>query len=787
METPTNTSTKLFAYKILLQGRVQGLGIRPLIARIARNIGLTGWVCNSNEGVLIEIAGTVEQIAMFRHRLQGDLPTNVRLTVTSISFLFLPLTGEFLIKSSQNQGSVAAIVPTDQRVCCECLSEITDPSNRRFHDPFATCTQCGPRYSLVQSMPYDRQQTSMSSFSMCVDCQREYESPDNRRFHSQTNSCPQCGPRVWIQNAVNEVVANDSHAIRVACVALRDGLIVGIRGIGGYQWMIDASQSNAVSRLRAIKQRPVKPLAVMVADLAAAEAIADIDPQGKVALASPSNPIVVCKRRVSSNVAPETYGGLATIGVMLPPTAMHSLIAHKVNTPLVVTSGNLEDDPIPFELGESRQCAISAKADLTLEHNRTIYRPIDDSVVQTIAGRIASLRLGRGFAPLPLEFPSFESNSAFFNHPKVTSDSILAVGGHQKSAIALSNGSQAILGPHLGDLDFEHCRHRFESQIHAMCELYQMKPSLIVHDLHPDYYSTRWAIGRETPTLAVQHHHAHVVSTMLQEQWLDRTVLGVAWDGTGHGTDGTIWGGEFLITRIDQFERVASLLPFQLIGGEAAIHQPWRVAVALTYQAAGAGVARKLTFSDVSQIEINRVVDLLDNQVHQHGVSTSSAGRLFDGIAALVLGITRCRHEGQPAVMLEAACDETQAESYSFRWLKRSPHVLDWRPLINTILDDIAKGHSSGAIAMRFHRSMALAVIDIWRLFPDLPVALSGGCFQNRLLVELIAQSATDFSQPLATPGVIPAGDGGLAAGQLAIGIDHCLKHDVHRDSKPCV
>jgi len=787
MQTPTTTDARSIARQILLQGKVQGLGIRPLVARLAHSMGLSGSVRNASSGVRIEVAGTAEQLETLNTRLRCELPGEISLIVTSSSPALLLQRSGFVIAPSQTQGMVATIVPTDRRVCRECISEVEDPSNRRFRDPFATCTHCGPRFSLIQSLPYDRQRTAMDSFVMCPDCQDEYRSSNDRRFHSQTNSCPKCGPRIWLRNSEHEVIANDDDAVRAASEALRRGCVVGIRGVGGYQWMVDASGHEAVSKLRELKQRPEKPFAVMLADRCAAASIALIDPLGADALDSPANPIVIFERRPVSVIDSAVYGGLATIGVMLPSTPLHQMIAQAVDRPLVITSGNLEGDPIPFEISENRIAQAFVNADFTIEHNRVISRPVDDSLVQPIAGRVATFRLGRGLAPLHLDFPSLEVLSGVACDSHSLTGSVLAVGGHQKSAIAVFNGSQAILGPHLGDLDLDSCRHRYESQVRSICDLYQMKPSLIVHDFHPDYHSTRWAGAQGTPTLAVQHHHAHVVSMMLQEKWLDRTVLGVAWDGTGYGTDGTVWGGEFLVTTIDRFERVASLLPFPLVGGDTAIRQPWRVAVSLVHQAFGPAAARNLTFADVSTVEINRLVATLDRRHSHLAVATSSVGRLFDGIAALVLGITRCRHEGQPAILLEQACQQDEPGYYPVQWLDHSPRRLDWRPMIQAILDDIAKGDPQGAIAMRFHRSMAFAIVDVWRMFPDLPAVLSGGCFQNRVLVELLAHAASDFAQPLATPGVIPVGDGGIAAGQLAIGIRHHFGNTSDRDPNPCV
>jgi hydrogenase maturation protein HypF len=770
METSTTTDASLVVTSILLRGNVQGLGVRPTVVRLANNIGLSGFVRNSNAGVEIEIVGNGHQVQQFRQDIAEALPYATLLVTKPKPIVAAPIGSRagprrFVIETSQFESMMATIVPTDRRICSECLREVKDPSNRRYRDPFATCTTCGPRYTLIRSMPYDRKRTSMGAFTMCPDCQQEYESPNDRRFHSQTNSCPKCGPQVWLRNSKGEKIASGFAAIDLACDALNKGLVVGIRGVGGYQWMVDAGRADAVSRLRTLKQRPEKPLAVMVADERAARAIAVLDPIHSEVLGWFANPIVICKRRDTALVDASVYGQRSTIGLMLPTTPLHQWLADVVARPLVVTSGNLEDDPIVFDANDDWAGHTRTQADMTIEHDREIVHPIDDSVVQVIGGKCASLRLGRGLAPLSLDIPQRFSK---------LSDCVLAVGGHQKSAVALFNGKQAVLGPHVGDMDLETTRRRYQSQIDWISDLYQASPALVVHDLHPQYHTTQWAQSQPAPTLAVQHHHAHILSAMWQEKWLEKTVLGIAWDGTGYGPDGTIWGGEFLIASIDGFQRVASLVPFPLIGGEVAIKQPWRVAVALVYQALGRRAASGLKWKAVPSIEIARLVDLLDRpSLPSSSIQTSSMGRLFDGIAALTLGISQCRQEGEPAVLLEQACQPNLIGCYPFAWIEQSPRKLDWRPMLKAILRDLAVGAPAAAIAIRFHRALASAILDVCNLYPELPTVISGGCFQNQTLVELIAQATMTRLSPLAMPGIIPVGDGGLAAGQLAIGIRH--------------
>jgi hydrogenase maturation protein HypF len=440
---------------------------------------------------------------------------------------------------------------------------------------------------------------------------------------------------------------------------------------------------------------------------------------------------------------------------MLPTTPLHWLLLRKCRRPLVVTSGNLEGEPLVFRHDEA-VCRLRDVADLWLEHDRPILRPIDDGVVRLIAGRTATIRLARGYAPLPLALDVREP--------------ALALGGHQKVALALTNGTQAVLGPHVGDLDTLASRERLLEQIGAMAQLYGVRPECWAVDKHPDYFTTQWALSQHGLTRSVQHHHAHVVAGMLEHGWLDREVLGVAFDGTGYGADGTIWGGEFLRATATGFTRVGRLRPFGLPGGERAVREPWRVAVSLVEQAAGTEEARRLVFpysNDAAKCDASRLVGILHSP--RFSPITSSAGRLFDGIAALALGTSHCQFEGQAAMLLEAVCDREEGGNYSIPRCSGQPDELDWRPLIVAVLRDRAGGVAPGVIAIRFHRGLAQAVASLCRAHLPLPVVLGGGVFQNRVLVELLTEAFTDTAQPLGLPGQIPVNDGGLAAGQLAV------------------
>lgn len=738
------------AIRIVLRGRVQGLGVRPAIARLAQELELTGGVGNSTGGVSIHVEGPTPAVTTFQHTLRGRLPAGTRIE-SQLDQIVAPVGAVgFRIESSTSDGPLVARVPPDVAICRQCLDEVKAAGNRRHGYAFTTCTRCGPRYSLIDSMPFDRSATAMRHFTPCPECGREYAWPADRRFHSQTNGCPACGPQVWLSQGDGRIVARGGGALPAAVVELRRGRILAVRGIGGYQLVVDATSAVAVRELRRRKERSGKPLAVMVGDLAAANRLAIVDEVERQSLMSPANPIVILKSRNSGFVSPEVTEGLDTIGLMLPSTPLHDELARRFGGPLVVTSGNREGQPLAFELETGKQ-ELMGVADVWLDHDRPIVRPIDDSVVRIIAGRPATVRLARGLAPLPLDLQTCP---------------MLALGGHQKAAIALSNGVQSVLGSHLGDLETESARARYLDHIRAMCRLYGATPELLVCDRHPDYFSTRWAAEEATDAMAVQHHHAHVAAGMLENGWLDREVLGVAWDGTGYDPDGTIWGGEFLIATATDFRRVACLRPFALPGGDRAVREPWRVAVSLVYQALGAEQAAELRFANVAASQVEQVVGLLGKP--NICPITSSAGRLFDGVAALALNIAASQFEGQPAMLLEAACEPTSDGEYVLPLSPGQPALLDWRPLIRNVLADRSAGLSPGAMAMCFHRALAAGVVATAGHFPKLPVVLCGGCFQNKVLTKLVAEGIPG-DRPLATPGVIPTGDGGLAAGQLAV------------------
>ncbi len=750
--TSANT---LRAARFLLRGHVQGIGVRPAVARLATSLQLNGSVSNRSTGVEIVVEGEAAGMALFADRLIAALPLSA--IVETFTRVDTDVAGlqSFQIEPADLTGRLATFVPRDLAVCDDCLREVATTADRRHGYAFTSCTNCGPRFSIIEAMPYERGDTSMSEFALCAACQREYEQPSDRRFHAQTNACPDCGPRIS-----TAAVSSCAEVIGQARDALREGGIVAMKGVGGYQLLCDATSAEAVARLRQLKQRRSKPLAVMLEE----SMLGDLHGHEHEQFHSPRNAIVLVLSSCVTGLAANVSAGLNTVGIMKPTTPLHWRLLAAVGRPLVVTSGNIDGEPLAYE-DDSGRDSIRRIADVVLHHNRRIVRPIDDSVVRCIAGRVVTIRAARGIAPLPLKLHCDRQ--------------ILAVGGHQKSSVAICNGTQSILGPHIGDLDSIATRERFVEQSRELMNLYGVEPEVIAHDQHPDYFTTRWAEEQNLPMIAVQHHHAHVVAGMVEHGWLDRTALGVAFDGTGFGADGTIWGGEFLLATACAFERVASIRPFHLIGGEHAIRQPSRIAQALVLDSVGTGSGVRFVAATTGQ-NLNSPQGIVTPSFGRDslpplcarlpGSRTSSMGRLFDGVASIILDLNDCSFEGQPAMMLEAACDWSAQGEYPIPCDDSGSFMeLDWRPLIRELLSEKTAGASVGAMAMKFHRTVAAAVAAVAGRFVNFSVVLCGGCFQNKVLTELVHEQLARHPSPVGLPGIIPPNDGGLAAGQLAV------------------
>ncbi len=769
------------AVRILLQGRVQGAGVRPAVARLARRLHLQGRIANNSDGVLIQLEGSSSAISQFLEMLNSVLPEGADHHVHSVIPDHVQGYVDLVIAKETANSEIGVDVPVDRAICQECLQELNDSSDRRFSHAFNSCTQCGPRFSMIRAMPYERGDTTMADFPMCRTCDAEYLNSSDRRFHAQSIACPECGPQLSFESNDGQGQLAGIAAVEAAAAVIQNGGILALKGLGGYQLICNAANDDAVQRLRHRKQRLRKPLAVMI-PVNYSNGLS-LNTAEFSSLNSWINPIVILQRNDFLAIAQSVNRCTDTIGVFLPTTPLHAMLLQRLKAPVVVTSGNLDGVPLEFQ-NQAARADLSSIVDGWLLHDREIERPVDDSVVRVIAGRSVTLRAARGIAPMRL--------------PIQTSELILAVGGEQKVAVALSNGRQSVLGPHIGDMHTIAARRRFIEQQEALSKLYGVRPDLIVHDLHPDYFTTRWAMEQGVRTMAIQHHHAHIASAMLEHGLLDQVVLGVAFDGTGYGTDGSSWGGEFLLATEYDFHRVATLLPFVLPGGEMAIRQPWRTAVSLLTAAmpdlsadhiaelliksAKARNSPMADFGDAlpspDQIrDVQRLVQL------GHGAVTSSMGRLFDGIAAIVLGTGHCSFEAELAMRLEAACADDSSilctsgllplvdvrRSDVETGVEKQRFALDWRPLLRRLVTDIQSGCCASTMAILFHQAIADAVATVADQYSGYPVVLSGGCFQNRVLTERVVDRLRQGSRLVAAPGTIPPNDGGLAAGQLVI------------------
>lgn len=742
------------AVRLTLHGRVQGLGVRPAVARLADECGLAGCVRNTLQGLQIELEGALEDVSRFREALPSALPEATRVARIESQTVMPEGRAAFRIVQDDADGPLGTPLPLDTAVCSECLAEAADARDRRAGYALISCAACGPRYTVIRSMPYERTATTLNGFPLCQLCEREYGSPADRRFHAQTTACPECGPHIWTVDRSGTQSGNPAEAVDIAVAALRSQRIVALRGVGGYQLLCDASSEAVVSRLRSRKHRPAKPLAVLVGSVHDAARIASLSHAERRMLADPGNPIVLLQSRESPLIAPAVHRSFDTIGVMLPTTALHFQIATRFGRPLVCTSANRDGEPLEYEV-DAAQRALTGIADLWVHHDRPIARPVDDSVVRFIAGRPVTIRAARGIAPITLDLPAGPPT--------------LALGAHQKGALAWCNGHQCVLGPHVGDLETLPARDRFVAHREALERLYRFRPEALAHDLHPDYFTTRLAAASATPRIAVPHHFAHLAAGMIEHGLLNEPALGVIWDGTGLGTDGTVWGGEFIIAdSLRSMRRVAHLRPFPLIGGEAAVREPWRCAAALLMDALGCDALTQSGLAGVPSEQLRQLMDVAANP-RLHPV-TSSAGRLFDAAACLILSIMQAPFEGAPAMLLEAAADPLASGHYPFLLTAGPPPQLDWRPLIVALWNDLRRGTDPGVVAMRFHRTLARGIASVAALHAHLPVVLSGGVFQNRLLCELLLKELNG-SERLKTPGTIPPNDGGIAAGQLAIAL----------------
>ncbi len=740
--------------RITLRGAVQGVGFRPFVYRLATEMSLTGWVLNSSSGLVVEIEGSSEELRRFEQRIERERPKASVITVHESAWIPPLGSTKFEIHHSDSDSAKSVNVLPDLATCSDCRAELFDPANRRYLYPFTNCTNCGPRYTIVVDIPYDRPNTTMHEFVLCPACREEYENPRNRRFHAQPNACPVCGPKL-------------DGTTEAAAAALLQGKIVALKGIGGFQLLVDARQPAAVARLRQHKHREEKPFALMMPSLEMAREYCEILPAEVELLQSQAAPIVLLRPKPHTDIAWNVAHCSPYLGVMLPYSPLHHLLMQQCPFSLIATSGNRSDEPIAIDNGEARE-RLKDIADHFLMHDRPIVRACDDSVVRLTRGRAGILRRARGYAPLGIRV-------------KHDVPPVLAVGGHLKNTVAIGIGQDIFLSQHIGDLDTLEARRAFERAIEDLCRLYSFKPEAVVCDLHPDYASTHWAEKSGLPIVRVQHHQAHVAACAA-ENGVEGSYLGISWDGTGYGLDGAIWGGEFFRVDNSNYERVAHLRSFGLPGGDAAVREGWRSAASLMFELEkqgdpclakparhGAppskedenGVPRVSPILPDVGTRISAVQSMLERGINV--VPTTSVGRLFDAVASITGVAHQNRFEGQAAMLLENEIGGLRTEeAYPL------PEG-DWGPLIFSVVKDQQAGISASQIATRFHNALVNWTVEVAEQVKEKDIVLSGGVFQNRYLAERAAAVLESRGFVVHTHRQVPPNDGGIALGQVAM------------------
>jgi hydrogenase maturation protein HypF len=757
---------------IQVRGIVQGVGFRPFVYNIAHALGLTGYVFNSSSGVTIEVEGDGAAVRAFLKKLKEDPPQLAEIAGITVSEMAVQGSTGFSILGSREEAGEFVLVSPDAGTCDACWNDFGDPGNRRYGYPFTNCTHCGPRYTILRDIPYDRAKTTMSAFTMCADCQAEYEDPQNRRFHAQPNACAVCGPSLSLVQSVAtaSMAAADSQdgdslaIVRQARELLAEGKILAVKGLGGFLLACDATNEAAVAELRRRKRRPHKPFAVMVRDVAAARKLCEVSTEDEASLRSPRRPIVILRRRTETALASGIAPGDNTLGVMLPYTPLHYLLFSDSPetelewSALVMTSGNLSEEPIVISNQEAMR-QLGGIADWFLLHNREIATRVDDSVVRCFEGRERVLRRARGFVPQTIDMG-------------IEMEEVLSFGGELKNTFCLTKGRYAILSQHIGDLENYETVQFFEETLSNLKHIFRVTPRAAVYDLHPGYMSTRMALASGIAhKIGVQHHHAHIASCMAENHLRGR-VLGVAMDGTGFGTDGTVWGGEFLVADFAGFTRRAHLRNILLPGGDAAVRQPWRMALSYLRDVFGQQLPGKLQcFQGIDEKQVALVDTMLMRRIQT--VETSSCGRLFDAVSALLGVASEVTFEGQAAIALEAMADRGIEQRYDFAIEEGETMILDFRPVIAAIVKDLSLGRRTGEISACFHNTLGAAIGEMCGRIGATDglnrICLSGGSFQNlyllgRTVVELRRRGFGVFLH-----SQVPANDGGISLGQAMI------------------
>jgi len=753
--------SKKTRHRLTINGIVQGVGFRPFIYGLAQDIGLVGTVYNSSDGVKVEIQGNPTQLELFETRLRPEAPPLS--TIISVKIEEIPQIpeSEFTIVTSHNNASISTLISPDVALCDDCKTELFDKQNRRYRYPFINCTNCGPRYTIIENIPYDRPFTSMKHFPLCGDCQAEYQNPSDRRFHAQPNACAECGPEVWLTDQQG-IKIESTDPISDTMTLLSQGKILAIKGLGGFHLAVDAKNEEVVARLRAAKGRDEKPFALMVRNLEVAQSLVSINQEEIEALLSIQAPIVLCRSKADSMIAPNIAPGNDRLGIMLPYTPLHHLLLAGNLDTLVMTSANFTEEPICIDNIEALE-RLAGIADFFLLHNRDIYLRSDDSVVMEMSGSICPIRRSRGYAPRPV----FLQNKG---------PSVLAVGGELKNVVGLSKDEKVFLSQHIGDLENLEAFEFFQMTIDHLQRIFEIEPELIVHDLHPEYLSTKWAKEQRIPLLGVQHHHAHLASCMAENN-LEEPVIGIIMDGTGYGTDGTIWGGEFLIGDASGFERKAHFEPMPLPGGEAAIKSPWRIGLSYLYQVFGENLPHIPSLQDRDNQPIIQILEAGINSP-----LTSSCGRLFDAIAALSGGRQEIRYEAQAAIeFMQASGNQLGSDSTLFgsNYIN-GIHVITIKQVMENLVCRIRDGRTQTQLSQWFHSSLVNTFASMATILGAESgldrVVLSGGVFQNRLLFETLIERLHADGFQVFLHKQVPTNDGGIALGQVLIGQNYLQK-----------
>jgi hydrogenase maturation protein HypF len=744
-----------------IAGLVQGVGFRPFVFRLAEELGLNGYVLNDTSGVLIEAEGEKEKLDEFLIRVEKEKPGLAR--ICSLRHTFLEETGleetgfqTFEIKESLEGGEKKVLILPDITVCEECLEDITNPKDRRFLYPFTNCTNCGPRFTIINSLPYDRKNTSMKNFRMCPDCEKEYNLPSDRRFHAQPDACEACGPWVSLYDCDGKLICERLEALEKTVHMIRKGYIIAVKGIGGYHLVCDATSEGTVSRLRKRKQREERPMAVMFPDTDSIKSEAHLGVLEERAVKSVERPIVIVRKKETSALANAVSPGNSTVGVFLPYTPLHYMLLRKLRKPVVATSANITDEPIVKD-GQDAFTRLSGIADYFLSHNRDIVRRCDDSVVRIVADRQVPVRRSRGFAPLPITVP--------FRFKKP----VLALGPHMNSTIAIGIDDRVFLSQHIGDLDTPLALEFYEETIHDFLRLFDVKPEIAVSDLHPGYHSTKFGEKHYGDNLMkVQHHFSHILSCMTENEMPpDAEVIGFAFDGTGYGPDRTIWGGEVFIATFRGFRRIYHMEPYRLPGGEKAVHEPVRTAFSLLYETFGEK-ALGLDLLPLTTEERSFFINMLRKEINSP--VTTSMGRLFDGVASIIGLAHRASYHAQPAIALEQSAFGSDVPD-SYPCIVKNNMIYQF-PVIDRLVDDVNAGVPQEVMARKFHNTVLdiiTAVAETAREETGITtVVLSGGVFQNAILLENGFRNLKERGFTPLIHQLVPPNDGGIALGQAA-------------------